>query len=59
MFRRWSITFLCPGLPGAVFHAAYFFTRKGAVAHARRCKMLTPLFDYRLTNERTGEEENL
>ena len=59
MFRRWSLTPTCPGLPFITFEPHYFATRKGAVGYARRSKMLTPLFDYRLRNERTREEENL
>lgn len=59
MFRRWSIIPTCPGLPGTAFAPHYFATKRAAVGHARRSRMLCNLFDYRLRNERTGEEVNI
>jgi hypothetical protein len=60
MLKRWRLTTLCPGLPDATFHPSYFVTRRGAARHVRAAKVLHGrMYTFRLTNTRTGEEENL
>lgn len=58
--RKWRVQTLCPGMDLVFAPDDLFRTRRAAVAYVRAQRMLSGrLWEYRLRNDRTGEEVTL